>query len=808
MSETWCGRGWLTGGALELTNPAVARWVLEKLSPMRALAHDVSADVGWDDARWTPEVLSALLEVNDPRLQELLLDEVPVAQWSALGWERLVEARWEAPGLVGVSWLDLGRLLAQVDPAKAMELFDAALEPSEEEGATLTPQRLAACAGLAQVTPARLEAEAVTPEGVARARRLLELSQALEQEDLAELAFVKEATRCAWRHRLDAEVERTLKSGLQPGGPLTLHMLADVLVGERVIWLLRDPEVWYDAPLNRGGLEVLLRPEAPTDALLKWPDADTGVALLREVGDAHPAAPLAQKLLGEVSKRERRELVWFVWDILFEHWAAEALACEEASAEALIWLLRAGVNGERWDLAPLLERLGQLPLEAVRAAREALPPTVSMAEVWALNTLGDLSLTREVLQEADPDEVSYYDPEMIAAAFLPIVEQVDAELLPWAVALEEDEAAESEAELADVLWSALGLLGGEPTVDHLIGRFEAMRARKIEDWCVRVADLPDERLIALLEPELRRAHPEVDHVFVLNCDLFGVAHPELSAVRARMQARSARVEEIERGERRELSLDVECQACGDWNRLVVPRVFLNPEHRDAPATLAAEHACPSCGASGLELVPVGRGMVAIMGEMLRISRMMDQPNAPHRVESPLRMIPVTLADGTVTTPPRAVEALLKEVEANPDDARALGRLGLCLDDLGQTEESLELLRDVARRDPSYIEAVMVAFNALQKRGEHGEAFELLERSRALVGSWRLLRLNPARERALRRAFVEQYNEAREEAGRLEHEPLGESFYGDVRPTKKISRNAPCPCGSGKKYKKCCLSRHA
>ena len=23
---------------------------------------------------------------------------------------------------------------------------------------------------------------------------------------------------------------------------------------------------------------------------------------------------------------------------------------------------------------------------------------------------------------------------------------------------------------------------------------------------------------------------------------------------------------------------------------------------------------------------------------------------------------------------------------------------------------------------------------------------------------------------------------------------------------KIGRNAPCPCGSGKKYKKCCLGR--
>jgi len=24
------------------------------------------------------------------------------------------------------------------------------------------------------------------------------------------------------------------------------------------------------------------------------------------------------------------------------------------------------------------------------------------------------------------------------------------------------------------------------------------------------------------------------------------------------------------------------------------------------------------------------------------------------------------------------------------------------------------------------------------------------------------------------------------------------------PTKKVGRNEPCPCGSGKKYKKCCL----
>jgi uncharacterized protein YchJ len=28
----------------------------------------------------------------------------------------------------------------------------------------------------------------------------------------------------------------------------------------------------------------------------------------------------------------------------------------------------------------------------------------------------------------------------------------------------------------------------------------------------------------------------------------------------------------------------------------------------------------------------------------------------------------------------------------------------------------------------------------------------------------------------------------------------------VRETLKVGRNEPCPCGSGKKYKKCCLNK--
>ncbi|MBU4486081.1 MAG: SEC-C domain-containing protein, partial [Candidatus Delongbacteria bacterium] len=31
----------------------------------------------------------------------------------------------------------------------------------------------------------------------------------------------------------------------------------------------------------------------------------------------------------------------------------------------------------------------------------------------------------------------------------------------------------------------------------------------------------------------------------------------------------------------------------------------------------------------------------------------------------------------------------------------------------------------------------------------------------------------------------------------------EEFVMPIRVEPKVDRNAPCPCGSGKKYKKCC-----
>ena len=48
------------------------------------------------------------------------------------------------------------------------------------------------------------------------------------------------------------------------------------------------------------------------------------------------------------------------------------------------------------------------------------------------------------------------------------------------------------------------------------------------------------------------------------------------------------------------------------------------------------------------------------------------------------------------------------------------------------------------------------------------------------------------------AYVRALNEAFEDAAAGKAKPI-------VRPGSRLNRNEPCPCGSGKKYKKCCMN---
>ena len=87
-----------------------------------------------------------------------------------------------------------------------------------------------------------------------------------------------------------------------------------------------------------------------------------------------------------------------------------------------------------------------------------------------------------------------------------------------------------------------------------------------------------------------------------------------------------------------------------------------------------------------------------------------------------------------------------------------------------------------------------------------EAYDAMEDTpdwRRHADPWRFYRPKAIIERQERwaREDAEARGEDEDEDG-LSDDELQSPY---VRSTPKIGRNDPCPCGSGKKYKKCCLA---
>jgi preprotein translocase subunit SecA len=97
------------------------------------------------------------------------------------------------------------------------------------------------------------------------------------------------------------------------------------------------------------------------------------------------------------------------------------------------------------------------------------------------------------------------------------------------------------------------------------------------------------------------------------------------------------------------------------------------------------------------------------------------------------------------------------------------------------------LRGYAQRDP---------LREYQKEG-YEMFMNLVHRIKAdTVGTFFHLQVQPHRE------VPEEARPAQQQLS-LSHGDGGESSRPVERKQKKVGRNAPCPCGSGKKYKKCC-----
>ena len=175
----------------------------------------------------------------------------------------------------------------------------------------------------------------------------------------------------------------------------------------------------------------------------------------------------------------------------------------------------------------------------------------------------------------------------------------------------------------------------------------------------------------------------------------------------------------------------------------------------------------------------------------------------------------TVAGDREMHPLEAVDMYSRQVEAEPDAVDLRVRYGNVLRFLGRREEAALQYRAAVQADPANVEACASLASLAREAGNRTEARRMLQRVLELAPHSTLSRQD--REEYMQFALeelAELDGPARSTPRRTElafaRGPDRRGTTGQtsspqqpVRHIGKVGRNDPCPCGSGKKYKKCC-----
>jgi hypothetical protein len=347
-------------------------------------------------------------------------------------------------------------------------------------------------------------------------------------------------------------------------------------------------------------------------------------------------------------------------------------------------------------------------------------------------------------------------------------------------------------------------VGGRHTAEFAVEHFQKLFRDDVEGWCGLAEAAPDERSIDLLEPELRRKQPLIDETFYCLCMLTGRGHENLGDIRKRVMEKRRR--DLERlsdftsgkfpAVHDTVTLALKCERCGDVNRYEVRDIVVGGSGSTTPFFIGDEFPCASCG----EWPDFELTTEAVMGLTATMMMLSAEEAAGNERKGPLRLV-----DAHYRWEQRPAPEVMAELKAavaeNPnsiDDHLRLGRVQYLFN---RRRRAAECYSRVLELEPDSMEAGLGLAHVMADTGSRQDAYDRLCTMLERQAKWRFFRVDELPPAALGHEFAKLYNQLQTGLGFHERPLLHTSFLGNKR---KVGRNDPCPCGSGKKYKKCCL----
>ncbi|WP_176969699.1 SEC-C metal-binding domain-containing protein [Nitrosomonas sp. Nm33] len=349
--------------------------------------------------------------------------------------------------------------------------------------------------------------------------------------------------------------------------------------------------------------------------------------------------------------------------------------------------------------------------------------------------------------------------------------------------------------------STISDIGGKHAADFAVRYFSDLFADDSERWCQLALSAPDSRMLDLLKPHLKRKQPWIDHAFYVLSRLLERHDPLLEKVEKRVlddyQTSKLRRESFERGDffRDFLSLKLRCPECHEINLYHVKGIVVSPtaaeESKTSTTLIADEIPCLSCGKDvEFELTPEAN--MSITAQMM-IAAADKHPD--WQKESLISFHDCTL-DGQVMSMAEGLKIAREYINRNPGDVNHWYILGTLLLNLNRPKAAKDAFERLLQIDPYMANVRLEVAKLLIAQGNEAEAFEMLIPILENRPLWKTIGNHPH----FNQNFINTYNLLRR---KLKRDDLPIAHPASLTAPAKVGRNDPCPCGSGKKYKKCC-----
>ena len=348
--------------------------------------------------------------------------------------------------------------------------------------------------------------------------------------------------------------------------------------------------------------------------------------------------------------------------------------------------------------------------------------------------------------------------------------------------------------------------GDEKTVQFLAARFAEARPEPgiLECWCSAAEAVPDRRLLEVLEGELHRELSAVDDTYSTLCAVLDVERPQLKEARKRAEQQDDQVLNksldeltVEDVMGKPANMELRCESCGETNQFEMPGIYVSPKHPKDGFCIGGDITCPSCGSYG-PFEPGKMGMMAVTAELMKLAM---AANSGVEYRGPLRFFTASLQDGRLVSPSTALKEYRRRVERDPASVPDSLGLGNVYVKMGSRKLAAACFTRCLALEPRCAEAALSLALIRFDDGDPGGAFRLLDDAWRLREQWRFHRLRDCSSEDFTAEFVDLHNTIGAKLGKPKLSmPCRKAPSIAIG---RVGRNAPCPCGSGKKYKKCC-----